>query len=89
MFCSIECAKIAIILLIALSFTKIKRNPGVCFASCLYLFRCLAPILAGLSLFILLIKSFDRADYYRLRQWTIQSVVMDCIVCRSRLYGLL
>ncbi len=38
---------------------------------------------SGLSLFILLIKSFDRADYYRLRQWTIQSVVMDCIVCRS------
>ena len=50
----------------------------------------LGPILAGLSLFI----PFDlsllyRADYYRLRQWTIQSVVMDCIVCRSRLYGLL
>lgn len=49
----------------------------------------LGPDIAGLSLFILLIKSFDRADYYRLRQWTIQSVVMDCIVCRSRLYGLL
>lgn len=49
----------------------------------------LGPDISRIKPFHPLIKSFDRADYYRLRQWTIQSVVMDCIVCRSRLYGLL
>ena len=73
--------KIAIILLIALSLQNKKKSGGM-FASCLYLFRCLAPILAGLSLFYPLIKSFDRnLGLYRLQ-------AMDHTVRCNGLYSL-
>ena len=43
--------------------------------------------LAGLSVFILSVMPVCKADYYSLRQWTIQSTVTDCTVHRGRLYG--
>ncbi|RHC66600.1 hypothetical protein DW837_09255 [Phocaeicola vulgatus] len=42
-----------------------------------------------ISLVMRTVKSFCADCYYSLRQWTVQSVTVDCTVCRNETYGLL
>lgn len=43
----------------------------------------------GLILFVGYIRPCHADCYYSLRQWTVQSVTVDCTVCRNETYGLL